>query len=308
MLNSNWDNLRVFLAVARHNSAVEASASLSLDHSTVTRRLKILERELGTQLFGRNSQGHVLTHAGRQLLRSVEAIENSLSMVESQVGHDNKTLIGKIRLGATEGFGSFFLTPHLCDFCERHPQIRVDVLSMPRCINLSKREADLAISVDRPTAGFYVASKLSDYRLRLYATPNYLASHPPIKSVADISHHRLIAYVDELSYSDELRYVEKLAPGALVRLRSTSIIAQLNAARRGKALAILPCFLATPCADLLPVLPDEASLVRTFWLIAHKEQREIARIRVLWDYLRQTVEINRDFLMGDSQELRFLDD
>lgn len=303
-MNINWDNLRIFLAVARSHSALEAAGQLGMDHSTVTRRLKHLEKEIGAQLFDRNSQGHQLTLVGHRLLQSVEKIEHTLAVIDSEVGGDNQLLTGTVRLGATEGFGSFFLAPHLVDFCEKHPAITIDLLAVPRFVNLSKREADLAISIERPQTGAYVISKLSDYGLKVYATREYLMSHPTISKLSDLAQHRMIGYVDELSFSAELQYLDKIAPQATVPLRSTSIIAQLHAARRGKALAILPCFMGSTVSDLIPVLPESASLVRTFWLITPKENRNIARVRTLWDFLRAAVEINRDFLLGETSEFR----
>ncbi len=297
-MNINWDNFRIFLAVARNRSALEAAHQLAMDHSTVTRRLKQLEQDIGSQLFDRSPQGHLLTPVGHRLLESVVRIENTLAVIDSAIGGDNQVLTGQVRLGATEGFGSYFLAPYLADFCQRHPAINVDLLAVPRFVNLSKREADLAISIERPRTGSHVVCKLSDYRLQLYATRAYLDSHRPIRSLADLHEHRLIGYVDELAFSTELRYLDKLAPGAAVQLRSTSIVAQLQAARRGHALAVLPCFMGSTYPDLVAVLPGTASIVRTFWLFAPKEHRDIARMRALWDFLRETAQAQQPFLMG----------
>ncbi|WP_184304579.1 LysR family transcriptional regulator [Roseateles oligotrophus] len=294
----NWDNLRVFLAVARQGSAMEAAVTLDLDQSTITRRLKQLEQDIGTQLFDRSPQGHRLTAMGQRLLESVQRIEDTLALADADIGGDSHALHGHVRLGATEGFGSYFLAPQLADFCERHPAISVDLLAVPRFVNLSKREADLAISIERPRQGAYVACKLTDYRLALYATPAYLARHAPIRQLADLQQHRLIAYVDELAFSAELRYLAKLAPAAATPLRSTSIVAQLHAARRGHGLAVLPCFMASGCADLQPVLAGQASILRSFWLYAPKEQRDIARVNALWKFLREVVGESQGLLMG----------
>ncbi len=299
----NWDNLRIFLAVARSQSALEAAAQLEMDHSTITRRLHRLEQEIGSKLFDRNPQGHLLTTAGHRLLEYVEQIESALARVDSEIGGDSQVLTGQVRMGATEGFGSYFLAPHLTHFCARHPAITVEMLAVPRFINLSKREADLAINIERPQTGSYVVCKLSDYRLQMYATAAYLERHPPICSLSDLASHSMIGYVDELSFSAELRYLQQLAPGAPVPLRSTSIIAQFCAARRGQGLAVLPCFLASSAPDLVPVLPGTAEVIRSFWLIAPKEGRETARVRALWDYLRHVTEINQAFLMGESAEI-----
>ncbi len=297
-MDINWDNLRIFLAVARSRSALESAGALRMDHSTITRRLKKLEQDIGSKLFDRSPQGHVLTPIGRRLLASVETIESTLSLVDSRIVGDNQVLTGHVRLGATEGFGSAFLAPHLADFCAEHPSINVDLLAVPRFVNLSKREADLAVSVERPRTGSYVVSKLSDYRLAVYGTPDYLARHPPIRQASDLPAHRFIGYVDEMTFSTEMRYLEKITPGAQVAFRSTSIVAQMNAVRQGHALAVLPCFLGNRAPDLVRVLSDEASVVRTFWMYAPKERREIARVRALWDYLRESAQNQQDFLLG----------
>lgn len=299
-MNINWDNLRVFLAVARSRSAVEASVQLEMNHSTVTRRLRQLEKDMGSQLFDRSPQGHLLTSVGQRLLESVQRIENTLAVIDSEIGGDNQVLTGQVRLGATEGFGSFFLAPYLADFCEQHPAIAVDLLAVPRFVNLSKREADLAVNIERPETGPYIVSKLSDYRLQVYATRKYLDEHRTITKLGDLQEHRLIGYVDELAFSAELRYLDKLAPGSTVPLRSTSIVAQLHAARRGHHLAVLPCFMGSTCPDLIPILPGSASIVRSLWLIAPKENRDIARVRALWDFLRETAQAHRGFLMGET--------
>lgn len=301
----NWDNLRIFLAVARSQSALEASSHLEMDHSTITRRLHRLEKEIGSKLFDRNHQGHQLTQTGHRLLESVEHIENTLSAADAQIGGDNQRLNGQVRLGATEGFGSFFLAPQLTSFCTRHPNLTVDLLPIPRFVNLSKHEADLAISIERPQSGAYVMCKLTDYRLQLYATKNYLARTPKISSINDLQAHRFIGYVDELIFSAELRYLSKIAPQTPARLRSTSISAQFFAARQGHGLAVLPCFIAKTCPQLLTVLPEHVELSRTFWLIAPTERHQIARVRALWDFIRKSVEINQELLMGETDEMVF---
>jgi DNA-binding transcriptional LysR family regulator len=303
----NWDNLRLFLAVVRAQSAQEAARRLDVDHSTVTRRLHRLEKELGTQLFERTPAGHVMTAAGHRLLEHVERIESTVALLDEDIGDDSQMLTGHVRLGATEGFGSFFLAPHLSHFCDRHPAITVELLVVPRFINLSQREADLAINIERPRSNTQIASKLSQYRLQLYASSRYLASRPSIHCVADLAEHRLFGYVDELSFSPELRYLDTIAHHAPTPLRSTSIVAQYNAVREGQGLAVLPCFLAAQCPDLVPVLPADIDIIRTFWIAAPSERRELARVRALWDYLREATQRNQAFLMGETRTMQRMD-
>ncbi len=302
----DWDNLRVFLAVARARSALEASSALGLNQSTISRRLHRLEEDIGSKLFHRSSQGHYLTSAGHRLLEYVEQLESTLAAVESEVFGDDMALTGEIRLGTTEGFGSFFVAPHLAHFCTRHPAITVDLLPMPRHVNLSKREADASITIDRPTTDSFVTSKLAEYRLLPYATAAYLQQHPAIERVSDLASHRWVDYVDDQLFADQQVSLRQWLPAARSFLRSTSVIAQMQAVRSGLGIAVLPCFMASAQKDLLPILPGEVDLTRSFWLVAPAERRELARIKALWDYLRQVVELNRDFLMGRCSEIAWL--
>ena len=303
----NWDNLRLFLAVARAQSAQEAARRLDIDHSTVTRRLHRLEKELGAQLFERTTVGHILTTAGHRLMEHVERMESTMVSVGEDIGGESHSLTGQVRLGATEGFGSFFLAPHLSHFCQRHPAIEVELLIVPRFINISQREADLAVNIERPQSTGQVCSKLTDYRLQLYASKSYLARHEPIRALRDLAAHRFFGYVEELVFSPELRYLSSMVPDAFTPLRSTSVVAQFNAVREGRGLAVLPCFMANPCSDLIPVLGDEISLLRTFWIAAQGDIRERARVRALWDFLREVVEGNQPFLLGQSSQWKSVD-
>ena len=299
----DWDNLRIFLEVARASRLVEAARRLQMDHSTVSRRLRRFESELGTQLFDRNNQGCELTPQGYRLLEHVEKMENTLQLAAEQVAGHDRGVFGQVRLGATEGFGTYVLAPWLAHFGALHPNISVDLLPVPRFVNLAKHEADLAISIERPQTGNYIATKLTDYRLKLYATPAYLNRQPPIRDVGDLAHHRLIGYVNDLVFSEELRYLEEIAPAATINVRSTSVIAQYTAARRGFGLAVLPCFLAHQTQDLVPVLEAELDVVRSFWMVAPTERRHIARVAALWDNLRVWTEANRGFMMGELREM-----
>ncbi|MEJ7137922.1 LysR family transcriptional regulator [Amphibiibacter pelophylacis] len=296
----DWDHLRIFLAVARHASALEAAGPLGLDHSTVSRRLRRLEAQLGSALLTRSPRGHALTAAGQRLLESAERVEAALLLAQADLGGDASALTGQVRLGSTEGLGAYFLAPRLADFCERHPGLRVDLLALPRTVNLSQREADLAVCLEPPSSTRWVRQPLCHYRLRAYATAGYLASHPPLRSPADLAAHRFIGYVDELVFSAELRYLDGLAPGAAVPLRCTGVVAQLHAARQGQGIAVLPCFMASSYADLIPVLPEAVHVVRQFWLVASPERLALARVRTLWDDVQDAAHSSSAFLMGDA--------
>lgn len=305
--NINWDNLRIFLAVARAQSVQEAARRIDIDHSTLTRRIHRLEQEMGAQLFSRTSIGHQLTPAGQQFMRYIERVENTLVLAEAEIGGGSDALAGQVRLGATDGFGSYFIAPHLTRFCDQHPDISVELLAAPLFVNLSKREADLSVNIERPHGNSDIVCKLSDYRLRLYGTREYLAKSPPIHSARDLEVHRLIGYVDELVFSPELGWLRKLAPNAFTPLRSTSIVAQYVAARQGRGLAVLPCYLAAEDPKLFPILSDDIDIVRTFWLAAPAERRKLAKVQALWDYLKAAVAANQPLLMGESKTTQWIE-
>lgn len=303
----NWDDLRYFLEVARTQRASGAARRLGVDHTTVARRVRELESALGTILFDKSrSGGFVLTAEGQRLLAYADTVETTVHSAAEQFASRTQSLSGHVRIGSTEGFGCFFLSPQLARFTGTHPDVSIDLLPVPHFVSLSKREADLAIMLERPERGRYVYTKLTDYRLRLYGTRDYLARHAPIRTAADLRHHRFISYVADLAFSHELLYLERTVPNAAVNLCSTSVIAQYHAALQGSALAILPCFMAEPNPQLVAILPDEIVVTRCFWLCSREDLRKLRRITSLWDYLRAAADANQPLLLGESAQMAFV--
>ncbi|CAN0626286.1 Transcriptional regulator, LysR family [Burkholderia multivorans] len=305
----DWDDLRFFLEVARTQRASGAAKRLGVDYTTVARRIRALEEAMGTLLFDKSrSGGFTLTAEGQRLVAYADAMETTVQSACDQVANTGHALSGHVRIGSTEGFGCFFLAPQLTRFRAAHPHVTVDLLPVPHFVSLTKREADLAVTIERPDRGPYVITKLCDYQLRLYATREYLASHPPIGGKDDLARHAFISYVDDLAFSNELLYLERTVPGATAGLRTTSVIAQYFATLQGGGLAILPCFIAAQQPALVPVLPDEVVLTRCFWLYCREDLRKLRRVQALWDYLRAAAEENRALLAGESGVLRLVGD
>jgi len=295
----DWDNLRYFLELARSGTLVGAARRLAVDHTTVARRIQALEKQVGTALFSREADGHRLTEAGRRLQPQVEAMESAFLTVESATPASNEGLSGLVRIGATEGFGTIMLAPHLALFAQQHPKLVIDLLAMPRLVHLSRREADIVISLERPARGPVVVTKLTDYVLRLYASKPYLAKHGAIRKREDLRGHTFISYVDDLLFSKELQYLDELYRPDSFALRSTSILAQHQATVAGAGIAVLPAFIAERDKSLRRVLPDEANFTRTFWMSVPAETRHLARMKATWDFLRETVEGQRSLLLPD---------
>lgn len=300
----NWQDLQIFLEVARADRLTDAARRLNIDHSTVSRRIRRFETELNTQLFERSTQGYRLTAAGEQLLLFAEEMARQANSAHESISNQNLQVSGQIRLGVTEGFGTYVITPLLSAFQRRYPDVTVELLALPRAVNLSRHEADLAITIDRPKNAEMVVSRLCDYRLRLYGETGYLSRKGIPEYLGDLSTYELIGYVDDLIFSEQLCYLDTLlhelpTPPRFAQ-RSTSVITQLHAVRAGIGLAVLPCFMAEQDATMQPLLQAEIDICREFWIAARAEQRQRLRVRLLWQFLKEAVELNQPFMMGEG--------
>ncbi len=293
----DWDNLRFFLELSRAGKLTIAARRLGVDHTTVARRVQALEKLLDRQLFIRTRVGYRLSEAGRALLAQAEAMESAVMSIE-RASSTADTLSGQVRIGATEGYGAVMLAGQLAGLTQRYPHLSVDLLAVPRTVRLARHEADIVITLERPERGPYLITKLTDYVLRLYASEAYLASHPPITGPEDLREHVFVSYIEDLLYSKELLYLDEIVRPRQNALRSTSILAQQAAVAAGAGLAILPAFSASTEPLLREVLVGQVEFVRTFWMLMPTENKEIARMRVCWDFLRDVAARHQDRLLG----------
>jgi len=296
----DWDNLRYFLEVARAGRLTTAARRLAVDHTTVSRRLQALEKSIGLQLFLREPGGYKLTEAGRNLLPRVEAMESASVAIEHSLPSMGDGLSGQVRIGATEGYGTVMLAGQLTGLSRRYPHLNIDLLALPRAVRLSRHEADIVITLERPERGPFIITRLTDYVLRLYASPAYLDEHPPIRSREDLAEHRFVSYVDDLLFSKELLFLDGIADPRSVGLRSTSLLAQQEAVAMGAGIAILPAFSADADPRLRLLLPEEVSFTRTFWMLMPIEFKDLARMRTTWDYLKEMAQQNQGRLLGQA--------
>jgi len=288
----DWDDFRFVLAIVRGGSVSAAAKQLGCDHATVIRRVDRLEHHLSAKLFDRRKTGYLLTEAGQRVADSAEAMESTIVANQEAVGGSRAHLTGTVRIGAPDGFGSHFLAPRLVKLAERYPDLDLQLVATARLFSLSKREADIAISLSMPKEGRIVGRKLLDYSLGLYATAACL-DRAPVASRHDLSKHRFVGYIEELLFTPELDYLPQVSSRISAKFRSANLIAQLNATIAGFGIAVLPHFMATAHPELIPVLPREVSISRTFWLLMHADSKDLARIRAVADYIYETVESER---------------
>lgn len=288
-----WDDLRVFLAVARQTRLLAAGRTLGLDPATVGRRIAALEEALGSKFFDRSPHGYALTEAGRSLLVHAQAMESVAAAAVEDAGGQFDSLSGTVRIGAPDGVSNYLLIG-ACDRLSRdNPDLQVQVVALPRMFSLSKREADLAITVSPPTAGRLTVRKIADYRLRLYGRRDLIEARGPIASMDDLEGLRGVGYISDMIFDKELDYYALLGRAAEPALTSNSLIMQLRWTLRGCGLCILPDFVACEHPELAVVLPEDIRLTRAFYLIRHQDDARVARINrmadVVVDWMRDAL-------------------
>lgn len=281
----SWDDYRYFLSVARTGQLSAAGKRMGVDHATVSRRIKSLEAELKTKLFDSSPQGYRLTAKGRELLPLAEQMEGTAIIAESAVAPAGKTLTGTVRIGVPDGVAAYVISDAAREVCKTHPQLELQLIAMPQKFSLSKREVDFAITVSRPNSGRAKTQKISDYRLHLYGTEDYLKNNPEITSKSDLKYHRGVGYVPELLHDKELDYTPLIDPGFKLQLTSTSVHVQLHAILKGAGIGIVHDFMAQNHPELTPILKDKISFNRSFWLSVHEDYAKIERIRVPIDMI-----------------------
>jgi len=284
----NWDDLRYFLAVARAGTLSGAAEQLGTDHTTVARRVQRLEVQLAETIFQRASSGYVLTPAGEKLQPIAEAMEAGYIAAASTQGA-NQVISGCVRIGAPDGFGTWFLAQRIHKLAALHPKLEIELLVTARVFSLTKREADVVITLTTPEHLRVIARRITDYRLRVYASRDYLSSHPKIFHPEDFCRHDFVGYVEDMVFTPELNYLTAIGTGIRARTRSTNLIAQVNATLAGSGLCVLPAFITRSYPELVPVLPEKVSLRRSYFMHVHEDNSKAANVRAVATFIATEV-------------------
>ena len=295
-MSMNWDHLRIFLAVARSGQILGAAQALGLNHATVGRQLTALEAELGAKLVERQTHGSTLTPAGEALLKSAERIESELLASAADISGRGTSISGTVRIGAPDGFGNYFLARALGSLAARHRDLIIQLVPLPRTFSLSRREADLVVTIERPKQGNLIVKKLTDYSLSIYATETFLKQHGPIRSESDLDGCLFITHVEDFVYSRALDYAGALGARLKRHYECGSVVAQMEAVRSGHGIGILHDYAAVQFPELKRVLPA-MGFTRTYWLMSHPDTHRTARVAVVRDFISEAVrKLKTDFL------------
>ncbi|WP_286261759.1 LysR family transcriptional regulator [Thalassotalea atypica] len=289
----NWDDIKIFLEVARTERLSEAANRLSIDTSTVSRRLHKLEEQLATQLFERTTEGHRLTKDGAQLVSSARRMEQDAQYAFDNIKQNNADNSGKVRIGVTEAFGNYFIAPKLVNLSKQAPNIQIDLLHFSRDVKISRNEAEIAIAVEKPKSTSMIVTKLTDYKLQLYANKKIAATIDQHAGVQTLSQYNWVSYVDTLLFTRELSYIKDLSENVnneiKPKFQSTSIVSQFSAIKSGLGIGVLPCFLGDTDPELVKIFSNNVNIERSFWLVTHPEIKRLSRVDTVWQYLKLLV-------------------
>ncbi|WP_439630141.1 LysR family transcriptional regulator [Shinella sp.] len=284
----NWDDARMFLAVARTGQILAASRRLGVNHATLSRRVSALEEALKTRLLIRRTNGCDLTAEGEVFLRAAERMETEMLAAQASIGRIDTAVAGTVRVGAPDGFGVSFLAPRLGRLTARHPELKIQLVPVPRSFSLSQREADIAITLERPEQGRLVSSKLTDYTLGLYASRDYLAENGTPETVEDLKAHRRVGYVEDLIFTASLNFTGEIMRSWDASFEISSATGQTEAVRSGAGIGILHDYIARQYSELVRLLPANA-IRRAYWTTWHESARDLVRVRTVAEFVQELV-------------------
>ncbi len=289
----NWDDLRFFLSVARSGSFAAASERLSVNGSTVGRRIDQLEENLKCKLFDRHRYGMNLTPQGRALLNHAVKMEESTLAMEQVVKGSDEALDGRVKISVTDGVGSFWLTPNLIHFQKQFPKIAIDVVNENHFVDLANREADIAIRLREPTENGLKIQKVGVIRFHVFASPKYIDDYGVPLSWADLAGHRLVDYLGYQESKALSLWQETVKNHHLVVLKTNSAMGYVNALRSGMGLGMLPRFYLHALSDLINLdLPCDL-FEMPIYLTTHEETAGTARIQAVKNFLADLFERDR---------------
>ncbi|MFT4561775.1 MAG: DNA-binding transcriptional LysR family regulator [Gammaproteobacteria bacterium] len=290
---NDWDDLRFFLAVARRGSIRGAAALLDVNHSTVSRRIDAFEKKLGTRLFERLPSGYFMTHSGEEMRLSAESIEAEFHAIGRRVvGYDARPS-GLLRVTLLDAMAQKLLMADIVRFNDAHPGIELELIVSDSIANLSKREADVAIRISNDPPDNLVGRTVVKLATASYASVDYLARHALPDAKSDLTWIGWDSPVSDPQWVRDGPY-----PEAPARNRINSSLLQLEAAKAGMGMVVLPCFLGDPERTLRRITPATATPSWEIWLLTHEDLRRTARVRLFMDFMANAILAKKDLLEG----------
>lgn len=291
----DWDKLRIFHAVADAGSFTHAGETLNLSQSAVSRQISALEHSLGTPLFHRHARGLILTEQGETLYHTAHDVYTQLAKVQTQLAENKERPEGPLKVSTTVAFGSVFLAPRMKEFVNRYPDIDVTLVLADTELDLSMRQADVAIRLTPPTQPDLIQRHLLTLSYHVYAAPDYLQEYGLPKSPKDLDKHRIVVYGDDARPPAEnlnwlLKAGRKDEAGARDPvLRLNSIYGILRAVQSGLGIGALPEYIGRELGNLVEILPELKSPALEMFFVYPEELRQSARIAAFRDFILEKI-------------------
>jgi DNA-binding transcriptional LysR family regulator len=298
-----WDDLRVFLEVARQGSVHSAAKRLNLDHSTVCRRIDKLETRLSLKLLDRTRRGVVIRNEAKSLLKHIREMENHASYFEDVVTREATETHQTVRVATMEGIASCYLARRLTVLEQFSAKVNIELVSIPQTVDLSRKEADIFISFYNPNSRGLKSALYGKFSLFLYCSTDYLRKHGTPQSRDELQSHTYVGYIEDLLAIHAVRWLDEVVLNPKMSFQSNSILAQRNAALEGMGIVLLPTFVAAEVSGLQRVLPDQISVRREVWVSIRTEQSHLARIKTVTQFMKHIFNADSDFLMGKPERL-----
>lgn len=278
----NWDDTRVFLAIARSGTLSGAAEAMSIGVATISRRLDRLEQSLGVPLFSRHQSGYRLTDDGEALLERAEALEYA-GLVFGEKANLQGNVAGLVRLATSDNLATHFILPSLKGILDTYPDLRVEVLSGVQSVNLHRRDADMAIRMVKPDSGNLTLKRLGTVGFGLYGAKTYLDELEGVPAGLALSNAQYVGWSESHQHLPAARWVAKVLRGRPCRVEANTLVAQVSAVASGLGLGVLPHFMAR-AGGLQCVQPDIGA-DQTLWLVMHSDLAGSRRVRAVADHL-----------------------
>ena len=289
-----WNDLHLVLAVCREGTLSGAARVLDVNHSTVFRRIGAIEEKLGVRLFERLPTGYAMTEAGEAMRAVGERVENEMHGLSRELIGRDLRLSGILRVAVPDALLLKILMPHLCIFAQRYPQILLELVISNNCLNLTRREADIAVRVTQSPPETVVGRRLCDMKTTIYGSTEYLARQVD----NTIESYTWLMPDEDLAHLPISQWLYRKYPKATTVFRCNTLLGLHEAAVQGLGVVALPCFLADPDTRLSRILPPPDELTCELWLLTHPDLRRTARVRALMDFLVEVLDKEKDLIEG----------
>ncbi|WP_040604156.1 LysR family transcriptional regulator [Sagittula stellata] len=291
----DWDKLRIFHAVADAGSLTHAGDALHLSQSAVSRQVRALEEALNTTLFHRHARGLILTEQGELLFDATSSMVKRIDSATARIRDSEEEVFGELKVTTTHGFGALWLAPRLTKLYEKYPDLKIDLMLEERVLDLPMREADVAIRMKEPSQADLIRKRLMSIRMRMYASPDYLAEHGEPTRLEEMVTHRLICQkpgAPQVLAGEQL-VQSLLANDVQTTLTVNNYFGVLQATISNLGIGVLPDYIIEDFPTMVRVLPDIESVEVPVFLAYPEELRQSKRVSAFRDFVQDEIIAHR---------------